>query len=143
MKIDNNGLKSIKNFSLLIFVIFGSTLLFYISLNFLYIVSRLLRIDLISINYKDINSFESVFFLLINLSLFISGYGILRLKKWGLYVFSTSFIINLIAKVLFLFKQWKHLDAFPALGILIGLIIDIALLIYFIKVVKMSHRQFT
>lgn len=136
MRINNSDLKSIKNFSLLIFIIFGSALLFYISLNFLAVLSRFLRIDLISINYKDINSFQNIFFLVVSLSLFISGYGILKLKKWGLYAFPIFFTINLISKLLFLFKRWEHLYAFPTLGISIGLIIDMALLIYFIKIFR-------
>ncbi|MCX5709330.1 MAG: hypothetical protein NT088_01150 [Candidatus Omnitrophica bacterium] len=138
---ERNKLNTLKYFFILVSFIFGFPVLFFLSIVLLGLLSNISGFRFIIVNFKDIKLFPDIILLFLNSSIVISCWGISKHKKWGLFLFFLFFALNILSKILLLFLNCEHVCPFPVLGIILSFVIDIILVIFLVKILKIAKKD--
>lgn len=141
-RIINKNPRAVIVFVLLVYIFYGLELSKFVVIDFLGILNIFLRLNSFIVEYKNRNWLEYFVFLILTTSILISGYGIQKFKKWGLFSFLTFFILNFFAGILLLLKEISHACPLLILGIIISFITDVIFIIYFFVILKKYYNYF-
>lgn len=132
-----NKIKSMSHvqiFCASVFLIFVLSLL-PVLLIFIGFLSDVFRLDLVTVNYGNIDWISELIYLIIVLGILISNWGVAKAKK-SAFLFFPLFLIAYIVSSLFAVTQWNKVEPLSILGAGFYLIVSVFFLLYYLIKIK-------
>lgn len=104
---------------------------------FLGFLSYIFKLNLITVNYKNIDWTTELIYIIIILGILISNWGIARSQKLAFLFFPLFLITYILSSLLFVVTQWSRVDPLSILGAIFYLVISTIFLIYY--EIKIKH----
>jgi len=127
--------RNVKVFGMVICVLFGPIVLLSIAEASIGLFNSILKIDFL-VDYRNLSWVELITFIFIGTGLFIAGYDFIKLNNnRGKRLFEIFFPINIVMKILILFKSWHQYPCpLTILGLLVTFVFDMFIIVAFLLI---------